>query len=146
MEITLRVITPENWRQCIALQVEPHQEKFVASNIYSLAEARVFPESIPLAIYAGETMVGFLMYDFDPSDGTPWINRMMIDRAYQGRGYGRAALQEAILRIEAQSERDEIKISFEPDNEVAEHLYRSMGFEDTDEMIDDEQVMRLKLR
>jgi diamine N-acetyltransferase len=146
MDITLRPITPDNWKECISLQVHEHQRNFVAPNVYSLAQAKVFPECIPLAIYAGDTMVGFIMYEFDTEDGTPWIFRFMIDREHQGKGYGRAAFQEAIMRIEAQSERDEIMITASPENEAAKHLYPDLGFEYTGQEDNGEMVMRLRLR
>jgi diamine N-acetyltransferase len=60
--ITLRPITPDNWELCINLKTTDEQQHFVATNLYSLAQAKVFPECIPLALYYGETMVGFLMY------------------------------------------------------------------------------------
>lgn len=146
MDISLRPITPDNWKECIALRVHEEQERFIAPNVFSLAQAKVFPECIPLAIYAGDTMVGFVMYEFDPDDGVPWFHRVMIDRDHQGHGYGRAAFQEAIMLIESQSERGEIMLSIQPEDTAAMQLYRSMGFEDTGVVDNGAVVMRLRLR
>lgn len=146
MEVTLRSIGPHNWRECLTIKVHEHQELFIPPNVYSLAQASVFAECIPLAIYAGEKMIGFLMYEFAPDTSIPWITRFMIDQKYQGRGYGRAALQEAIMLIEAQSERDHIKLPVHPDNAIAERLFRSLGFEQTNEHRDGDPVMRLRLQ
>ncbi len=147
MPVTLVPISADNWQACIRLQPHDDQQHFVSSNLYSLAEAKVHPECVPLAIYTDETMVGFLMYAFETSDNTPWICRLMIAREHQGKGYGRAALQEAIMLIEAQSERDRIMLSFHPDNSIAEQLYRSVGFEPTGETDDEgEIIMCLRLQ
>jgi ribosomal protein S18 acetylase RimI-like enzyme len=40
-----------------------------------------------------EIMVGFLMYWHLPPATIYHISRLMIDAAYQGRGYGRGALE-----------------------------------------------------
>lgn len=70
MTVTLRDITKANWQECANLNLAPGQEHFVASNAYSLAESKFQPTFVPLAIYAGETMVGFVMYGYYP-DGVP---------------------------------------------------------------------------
>jgi len=141
--ITLREITPENWEAILKLAVRDDQKNFVASNLYSLAEAKVFPEHVPLAIYAGEQPVGFLMYTFERDRKEWWIFRLMIVANEQGKGYGRAAMQQAVARMRAQPGCRQIFISFEPENAPAEQLYRSLGFLPNDEIWGDEVVFRL---
>jgi diamine N-acetyltransferase len=97
--IELREITMENFHECIQLSVAQHQRGFVASNMYSLAEAKADGVSNPLAIYADDQMVGFTMYCFDPKTGTGYIDRLMVAADYQGRGYGRAGMSEVIERL-----------------------------------------------
>lgn len=143
MAAELKPITRDNFRECIKLNVAPEQAHFVASNVYSLAQAKVEPECVPLAIYDGATMVGFLMYALDPNENNYWIYRLMIDARYQGRGYGRAAMQAAIDVIRRQPACDQIAISYEPQNEAARSLYKSLGFNETGEVIDGETVARL---
>ncbi len=143
MEITLRDITKDNWRECIDLKVGLGQENFVASNLYSLAESKFEPEWTPLTIYSGETMVGFTMYGRDDRDGSYWIIRLMVDAAHQGRGYGRAAMAEVIRRLRALPDCREIKISFAPENIAAEKLYLDLGFQRTGLIEEGEVVLRL---
>ena len=60
--IELRKIDKTNYDDCIKLQVSGEQRKFVASNVYSLAQAWVYYETAyPFAIYADDVMVGFIM-------------------------------------------------------------------------------------
>ena len=40
MSISLRLVTAENWRALIKLKVREDQSHFVASNLYSIAEAQ----------------------------------------------------------------------------------------------------------
>lgn len=141
--VSLREITPENWEAIHKLAVRDDQKNFVASNLYSLAEAKVFPEHVPLAIYADEEPVGFLMYTYVDERKEWWIFRLMIAADEQGQGYGRAAMRQAVARMRALPGCDRIFISFEPENAPAEQLYRSLGFVPNDEIWGDEVVFRL---
>ena len=139
MALTLCDVTKENWRECVGLRLAPEQEGFVASNAYSLAESKFMPTFVPQAIYApagtdgAAIVVGFAMYGYYP-DGAPplglrhWILRLMIDRDYQGRGYGTAALRAILARLEADPACDDVLIGYEPDNLVARALYARLGF------------------
>ena len=60
--VELRPVTKKNFEQVIRLEVSQDQLRYVASNLYSIAESKIFPECIPLAIYDGEKLVGFIMY------------------------------------------------------------------------------------
>lgn len=144
MTITLREITRENWLQCARLKVAPEQERFVASNGVSMAQSKYEPEYVPLAVYDGEEMVGFVMYGVEQTENKYWIMRMMVDHRQQGKGYGRAAMQLLLDRIRAIPGCDEVTISYEPDNAVARRLYASLGFRETGEIIEEETVARLK--
>ena len=130
MSISLRSITRENWQQCVALQLGKGQESFVAPNVFSLAQSKFEPARVPLAIYTGETMVGFIMYNNQPlGDGSYRISRLMIDQGHQGKGYGRMAVVEVIERMRQIPECTEILVEYSPENVVAAHLYTSLGFE-----------------
>jgi diamine N-acetyltransferase len=146
MQVTFRPITKENWRDAVRMEVRDDQRHFVASNLYSIAEAQWYSTWEPVAVHDGETMVGFVMWGLDlDNEGEWWIIRLMIDAQYQRRGYGKAATSEAIRRLRQKPGCKAIYISFEPENAVAEHLYRSLGFEDTGRVECGETVYRLAL-
>jgi len=136
----LRPIDGRNWREAIKLDVAPDQRVFVASNVYSIAESKFEPEAVPMGIYAGDTMVGFLM--FGVSGDEMWVWRLMIDHRHQRRGYGRAAMSALVDDLHAMGHQ-EIFVSYEPENAVAAQLYASLGFEDTGRIEDGEIVVRL---
>ena len=144
-DVTLRPITRDNWRDCVLLKVAPSQRDFVASNEGSLAQAAYETEWMPRAIYADETMVGFVMYGRAEDDHRYWILRLMIGSRYQGQGYGRAGLGRALDQMRADPNCSDIYISYEPENTPAERLYLSMGFESTGEIIEGEKVARLRV-
>lgn len=143
MSVELRPVTKANFGSVIDLEVSQDQVNFVASNLYSIAESKLYPECIPLAIYANETPVGFLMYAFDNKDASYWICRLMIDRYFQGKGYGLEAMQQVVKEIRKRPNIDHVKLSINPYNLSAEKLYARLGFVKTGEIVEGEEVMCL---
>jgi diamine N-acetyltransferase len=144
MAVTLRDIDRENFKRCLKLEVREDQKSFVASNVYSIAQSKVEPTYATQAVYDGEEMVGFVMYGYDTDDDCHWIARMMIDKNQQGKGYGRAAMEEVVKRLRETPDCRQIALSIEPENEVAQRLYESLGFKKTGEVAQGEEIMRLK--
>ncbi|NTW45075.1 MAG: GNAT family N-acetyltransferase, partial [Anaerolineaceae bacterium] len=68
---------------------------------------------------------------------------LMVDRYFQGKGYGKRAMQIVIDEIRKRPDINLIKLSIEPGNLYAENLYRSLGFEKTGELVEGEEVMCL---
>lgn len=64
--VTLREITADTVRGITSLEVSEEQGKFGAPNGVSIAEAHFNEGAWFRAIYAGETLVGFVML-FDPT-------------------------------------------------------------------------------
>lgn len=144
--VELREINKDNFNECIKLKVSDEQKSFVASNVYSLAQAWVFQKTAyPFAIYADGVMVGFVMMGFYEEKQAYTIWRFMIDARYQGKGYGKKALQLSIDYLRKEFDVNEIFLSFEQTNAVAEKLYSSMGFQRTGEMAGEEVEMRLDI-
>ena len=138
MNITLREISHENFHEVISLKVE----KYCAPNVYSLAQAKIYPDAIPLAIYNDDVLVGFIMYGIEPRDNNEyWIDRFMIDEKYQKNGYGEKALQMLIDTIKQDKSHDKIKISTNPENTAARKLYAKLGFCETGELHDEEVLI-----
>lgn len=136
-KVHLRNVTLSNFHECISLEVDESQKGLVASNVKSLAEAKVNPNLFPLAIYDAAVagyeepqlpMVGFTMYEI--TAGVGFLLRLMIDRRYQQKGYGRAAVIEVIRRLRLYPEVELIATSYQRGNEIAAKLYRSLGFVD----------------
>jgi len=142
--INFREIDRNNIWDILKLKVSEEQMHFVATNAVSIAQAKAQPECVPLAIYDGETPVGFVMYCFDLEEKEYCIYRLMIDSRYQRKGYGRDALQKIIDKIKEDKDHHKILISFEPNNSVAKNLYISMGFVPDGRIIDGELVCVLE--
>jgi diamine N-acetyltransferase len=87
-------------------------------------------------------MVGFCMVQL--MGGVGFIMRLMVDRRFQGRGYGRAAMEDVVRRFQATPGVEMIATSVRKGNAAAESLYRSLGFVDNP-MVRDERETYLLL-
>lgn len=143
MMIFLKEVDRHNFFDVIDLKVAEEQKSFVATNLFSLAQAKAFPECNCLAIYHEEELVGFTMYCMDFDDKEYWIYRLMIDAKYQSKGYGKAAMEKLIERIKEDKDHQVIYLSFEPENDRAKEMYEKLGFEADGRVIDGEIVYRL---
>ena len=141
MGIKLKEIDADNFDEIISLKVG----KYCASNLYSLAQAKIFPEAIPLAIYNDDIPVGFIMYGKEPRDNNEyWIDRLMIDEKYQKNGFGKIAMEIIIEKIKQDKTQNKIKLSTDPENIIGRKFYSKLGFKETGEMHDDEVLMILE--
>ncbi|MGD6896719.1 GNAT family N-acetyltransferase [Bacillus infantis] len=143
MMVSLKEIDRHNFFDVIDLKVAEEQKSFVATNLFSLAQAKAFPECNCLAIYHEEKLVGFTMYCIDFDDKEYWIYRLMIDAKYQSKGYGKAAMEKLIELIKEDKDHQVIYLSFEPENDRAKEMYEKLGFEADGRVIDGEIVYRL---
>ncbi|MDF9507004.1 GNAT family N-acetyltransferase [Bacillus cereus] len=150
MNVQLKVVTRENWEEALKLQVKENQLKFVPSVAVSLAKVYIKPdgdnvEYIPLAIYVGDLMVGFVMHAVvRKTSDMYWINGFIIDQKQQGNGYGKAALQESINIIKNTFKSSkEIRLTVHKDNISAKKLYERYSFKSLEQEYDGEQVYRL---
>lgn len=71
------------------------------------------------------------------------IWRLMIDRAYQGRGLGRQAMEAALdfLRDKPCGPASFVWLGVDPRNRAAIRLYEQFGFRETGDECDDEIVV-----
>lgn len=145
--VTLRPVTRANWRQVVRLTLRRGQDRYVASNPVSLAQAHYQPWYVPYGVYAGAVLVGFVLLGRDPRNRRMTLMRLMIAAGHQGKGHGRAALQAVIGRLRHDPACRSLWLSYVPGNRTAERLYRDAGFEPTGEVDEDgEIVSRLRLR
>jgi diamine N-acetyltransferase len=146
-QVRLADVTADNWQDVIGLELHDDQKDLVASNLYSLAQSKFDLLARPRAVYAGPSLVGFLMYDLPEGGDAPEasIYRFMIDKSHQGQGYGRAAIEQAIAEIRQEPRIRTVSICYMPDNAVAKNFYASLGFVETGIDDDGELVAQLAL-
>lgn len=144
-KITLREVVKETVRDICRLSVGPGQERFVAPNAISFAEAYFEPKAWFRAIYADEVPVGFVMLYDDPEAHEYYLWRFMVAGEHQGKGFGRRAVELLIEHVRGRPGATELFLSYVPGEGCAEPFYRSLGFEPNGAMDGDEVVMRLPL-
>lgn len=147
-------VTAANYRDAFRLKVRPDQERFVATNAVSIAQAHFHPEAWYRLIHAGGIPVGFVMLedwtalpDAAPDDwkADPYVGlwRFMIDQRYQRLGYGARALAQLVDHARGRPGARCMILSFVESEGSPEPFYRRLGFERTGEVVEGEHVMRL---
>jgi diamine N-acetyltransferase len=142
--VELAEVTEETVRTICRLQVAPDQRSFVAPNAVSLAEALFSTVAWYRAIVADGAPVGFVMLEL-ASDEPPFLWRLMVDRRYQGRGYGRQAIELLTEHLGATRGATELLTSWVPGDGGPERFYLDLGFVPTGEVHEGEVVGRLTL-
>jgi diamine N-acetyltransferase len=145
--VTLREITEDTLRPILKLKVSPDQEKYVASNAVSIAQAYFQRENAWFrGIYADETPVGFLMLDDRPNEASYFLWRFMIDANYQKYGFGKRAVELLIEHVKTRPNATSLGVSCVPDSEGSPcAFYEKLGFVYTGEKDEDELVLKLQL-
>lgn len=130
-EIYFLPVTETDAVSIAELKIEKEQESFIESTSQCLKEAGELSLWRPVGIYRGDTLIGFAMYGLwreEGINGRVWLDRFLIDRRYQGCGYGKAALNLLIERITREYECREVYLSLYADNSAAIYLYEKTGF------------------
>jgi diamine N-acetyltransferase len=141
--LALREVTKDNLREVLRLKVAPEQERFVASNAVSIAQAYFDRDTAWFrAIYDGETPVGFVMLDDQPAKPSYTLWRFMIDARYQRRGYGRGALELVFAHVKTRPGASELFTSCVDAPGGPGPFYEGLGFTYTGELDEGERVMR----
>jgi len=144
--ITLRRIDESNYLDAFRLELADGQEAYVSHPIRSLAQAYVYyHQCTPFGIYAGETMIGYVMviYDYDTGEYNLW--HLMIDKKHQRQGYGKQAVLACLnyIRQKPFGPGNTVLLTCHEHNRIAVSLYNSLGFRETG--IRDEEEVEMKL-
>ena len=142
--IELREITKDNLNTVLALEVFDHQKAFVSSAVASLAQAYVYKDTaFPFAVYAGNTLVGFIMLGYYEARNQYTLWKFLIDKKYQNKGYGKEALKKGIQYLQNTFHAKEIYTGVSVGNEQAKHVYKSLGFAETGLVEDGMEELKL---
>lgn len=143
-------IDKSNWEEVILLTTNSEGkhflgEEYVASNAYSIVQS-VYEEGWTVkAIEHEGVLIGFTMYGWGEEEEFYELCRFMIDRRYQGKGYGKEALDLIVSEMKKEFLCSEIYLSTEPDNVRAKHIYEKAGFVSTGKIVDEEELYKMEL-
>lgn len=110
------------------IKLKAGQENYIESVEECLQEAETYEAWHPVAIYHDEDIVGFAMYGSFGVNKDTWIDRIMIDEKYQGKGFGRKAMVKLIDIVSKEYGVNTIYLSIIEENKAAYNLYKSIGF------------------
>jgi len=132
--IKLTEVTEENWFAVADLGVKENQKKYVAPAIGILARGYVYRDC-NARVYAIEndgTIVGTsLVREFSDEPQGYDLQQFFIDKRFQGKGYGSAALGLILDELRKEGHYDQVEVCVKKDDTAAIHLYEKHGFVDS---------------
>ena len=130
--VTIRKINPEGYVTDLA--VLPEQEPFVHSaeqiikDVLEDVKAGSMLHCTLFEILSDEFPVGLVYYADLPELNVYNLCQFFIDKRYQGRGYGKAALLLVLERMREEGRYKRVSVTYHEGNDVALKLYESVGF------------------
>jgi GNAT superfamily N-acetyltransferase len=151
--LVFREVDEQTLEAVLAVTLAPEQEPYVGTVAQALEEARELPEGHPWyrAVFDGEQAVGFVMISWNvpprpPEIIGPWyLWKLIVDRRYQGRGYGRAIIEKVADMVRAAGA-ETLFTSYALGVGNPGPFYQHVGFSPTGDVnIDGEIIVALKL-
>lgn len=116
-----------NMWQALTLKVAEDQQGFVLEAKSSVAMALMYSTKHAYVEMEGNRVVGLLVLDINKKKNYYNIDIILIDKRYQGRGYGKIMLKWAIERL-ANEGAKELEIGVNRFNHAAKKIYLDAGF------------------
>lgn len=129
MKFCWQNINEINRKQAEALCVTQDQKDLIESVAESIAEAEEYTCWKPMLLQKDDEAIGFAMYGVWVDPNKPprmWLDRFLIDKHYQGKGYAKQILPWILEQIT--DVYDEVYLSVYETNTVAIALYKQLGF------------------
>lgn len=145
MNVTIEPLNVDNWLKVCELSVSDEQKKYyTVPNVYWIGISRYEEKSELFAIKYGDEYVGMTGCGIDEDDISGFINPLMIDKEYQGRGIAFEAMHLMIDHIKREYNVPHINIGHRKENHAAGRLYEKLGFTQYGET-NDEYLRRLDI-
>ena len=151
--VVFREVDEQTRKAVLAVTLAPEQEPSVGTVSEALEESREVPEGKPWyrAVFDDELAIGFVMLSWNvppnpPEIIGPWyLWKLIVDRRYQGRGYGRAIIAKVAEIVRAEGAETLLtSYALGPGNPGP--FYQHIGFIPTGDLnIDGEVIVALKL-
>ncbi|HEM2741732.1 GNAT family N-acetyltransferase [Streptococcus suis] len=129
--IRLELVNKDNFDQVLDLEVAPRDQRRVASVEYSLAQAWLYREEghlLPYAVKSGQRIVGFVLLSIQ-EDKSYYVWRLLIDRHYQNRGYGKEVIRQVIGLAKENPSCHTITMNYVIGNHKMRYILEKLGFQ-----------------
>lgn len=127
-------LSEENWMDFAGLSVDESQKTFLASNIGIIARGYVYRNSRAkvIGIVSDGTPVGLAMVrDIDDEPACYELQQFMIDKNFQGQGYGFRALERILTALKAEQKYTCVEVCVKREDVQAIRVYEKAGFVDS---------------
>ncbi len=150
----IKLLEKKEWNDILILEVEESQSGFIESAQECVIEAQTNAYHMCwnfYGIYNSGILIGFAMHGRQTYGIIPysrvWLDRYMIDKNYQGKGYGKQVLLLIMDELYKHYKTKKIYLSLYEENTVAFNLYLNVGFKKT-RVVDsnNERVMTISKR
>lgn len=131
MNLTLKSISENNYKEILDLKVSREQEGFIETIDECLEEASLSSNWRTVGIYDTDKCVGFAMYALfsnEGENGRVWLDRFLISYEYQGIGYGEGGVRTLLSQLYKEYGYKKIYLSVYDNNITAINLYKKIGF------------------
>ncbi len=135
-EIRISIIPRQNWDAIIGLSVHNEQSNFIETSVQCLNDAKNDAYNMKwnfYGIYLTDTLIGFAMHGENRLlfYKQVWLDRFMIDKNYQGKGYGNKSMELILKKMYEDYSCKKIYLSVHEGNYNAIRLYEKLGFKKT---------------
>lgn len=145
-DIELVEVNNSNIDDILELSVKEEQKNFVADASRSLAYVYANKENArAFGIYLGDDFIGYVSINYDVELKMYSIWHFFINRNFQGKGYGKIALQELIsyIKILSANLTNKMYLTVEEENVGAIGFYESLGFVNTYERDEEDEFIMI---
>ena len=129
--LRLTDVTEYNWIEAASLSVKDSQKEFVAPALGILARGYVYRgcgAKVYLIENDGIIAGAALVREFTEEPLGYDLQQFMIDRRYQGKGYGSAALDLILAELRAEGRYDHVEVCVKKKDLEAIRLYKKHGY------------------
>lgn len=127
--ITIRNLSIDNIEAALALSVDDWQRKYVRPNAEMIALAYVGPQELfPIALYAGEELVGLAFIKKEQKAAIMTLEQIMIGHPFQSKSFGSKSLREIAKWIETQFSCSLLQASVQIGNQWGRETLENAGF------------------
>lgn len=131
--IKIKRVDETNFMAVVQLEMTPAQKeaKWLSDNVFSLAQCWLYRENndcFTHAIYWQDEVVGFVLMEIEADSQVLLIWRLMIGQQFQGKGYGRQAVQAIINDAAIMYPERRLVADYVAGNEAMKQLLMGLGF------------------
>ena len=127
-------VNEQNWLAFASLTVREDQRDYLDSALGILARGYAYRarRARVVGIADGDMPVGLAMVkDLDEEPACYDLQQFMIDRRFQGKGFGTEALRMLLSELEKERKYDCVEVCVKKEDAAALRVYEKVGFADT---------------